>query len=269
MIHRPRPLPVTLTAIVGLAALAGCSSPKSATFAPTLPAVATFRPATQETVVTIANPETNTITAGQGFSPVAVVDMPTTIGPDGIERSALPSLLPSHYLAFTDGDYEIAAIDPGVVENIWWRTSVPYDGSEAPGTIVIDTKARYLYLVQEGGEALRYGIGVGREGFSWSGTAKIGRRAQWPTWTPPKEMIARDPDTAKYASGMPGGPGNPLGARALYLFDNGKDTLYRIHGTSEPWSIGRAVSSGCIRMLNHDVIDLFGRVPDGATVVVR
>lgn len=255
-----------LAAILSLTAVAGCASPR-ANYEPAFQPAVAFQPAISETVVTIANPETATITAGQGFNPVAVVDMPSTAG--GIERGALPTILPDHYQGFSDGEFEIASIDPGVVENIWWRTSVPYDGDEAPGTVVVDTKARYLFLVQEGGEALRYGIGVGREGFSWSGTAKIARRAEWPKWTPPKEMIARDPETAKYAGGMPGGPGNPLGARALYLFDNGKDTLYRIHGTSEPWSIGRAVSSGCIRMLNHDVIDLYSRVPDGATVVVR
>ncbi len=145
---------------------------------------------------------------------------------------------------------------------------VPYRTSEKPGTIIVDTDARKLFYVMEGGKAIAYGVGVGRSGFSWSGSAKVGRKAKWPRWTPPAEMIARDPRLSKYANGMPGGPRNPLGARALYLYDGGRDTLYRIHGTNETWSIGRAVSSGCIRMLNEEVIDLYGRVGVGTKVVV-
>jgi lipoprotein-anchoring transpeptidase ErfK/SrfK len=137
-----------------------------------------------------------------------------------------------------------------------------------PGTIVIDTATKYLYLVVNGGKAMRYGIGVGRQGFSWAGTAKIRRKAKWPTWTPPAAMVARDEFAAKWAGGMPGGPANPLGARALYLYKGNRDTLYRIHGTTVPSSIGRAVSSGCIRMLNADVADLYDRVPLGTEVVV-
>lgn len=137
-----------------------------------------------------------------------------------------------------------------------------------PGTIVIDTASKYLYLVLEGGRAMRYGIAVGRQGFSWAGTATIKRKAKWPTWTPPPAMVARDEFAAKWAGGMPGGPTNPLGARALYLYQGNRDTLYRIHGTSAPSSIGRAVSSGCIRMLNADVADLYERVPVGTEVVV-
>lgn len=137
-----------------------------------------------------------------------------------------------------------------------------------PGTIVIDTASKYLYLVLEGGKAMRYGIGVGRQGFSWAGTATIQRKAKWPTWTPPPAMVARDEFAAKWAGGMPGGPTNPLGARALYLYQGNRDTLYRIHGTIAPSSIGKAVSSGCIRMLNADVADLYDRVPVGTEVVV-
>jgi lipoprotein-anchoring transpeptidase ErfK/SrfK len=137
-----------------------------------------------------------------------------------------------------------------------------------PGTIVIDTAGKYLYLVVKGGKAMRYGIGVGRQGFSWAGRAIIRRKAKWPTWTPPAAMVARDEFAAKWAGGMPGGPANPLGARALYLYKGNRDTLYRIHGTTVPSSIGRAVSSGCIRMLNADVADLYDRVPLGTEVVV-
>jgi lipoprotein-anchoring transpeptidase ErfK/SrfK len=139
---------------------------------------------------------------------------------------------------------------------------------EAPGTIVVDPGQRLLYLVQADGKARRYGIGVGRQGFGWNGTATVGMKREWPKWFPPVEMQARDERARQYADGMEGGTDNPLGARALYLFQNGKDTLYRIHGTNEPQSIGRAVSSGCIRMLNADVIDLYGRVPVGTKVVV-
>ena len=133
---------------------------------------------------------------------------------------------------------------------------------------MVDPGQRYLYLVQGNGKAIRYGIGVGREGFGWNGEATIQRKQQWPWWYPPVEMQARDERARRYANGMEGGPSNPLGARALYLYKGGRDTLYRIHGTNEPQSIGRAVSSGCIRMLNADVIDLYDRVPIGTRVVV-
>ena len=140
---------------------------------------------------------------------------------------------------------------------------------ERPGTIVVDTSGPFLYLVMEDGRALRYGIGVGREGFSWAGRADILMKREWPRWTPTNNMIARDPQLEKYRHGMEPGLNNPLGARALYLFENGRDTLYRLHGTNEPWSIGRAMSSGCIRLFNQDIIDLYSRVPRGTTVHVR
>ncbi|MDB5509463.1 MAG: L,D-transpeptidase [Hyphomicrobiales bacterium] len=133
------------------------------------------------------------------------------------------------------------------------------------GTVVVDTRSRNLYLMMGDGRAMAYGIGVGRQGFSWKGQARVGRKAQWPGWTPPAAMLKRRPDLPRH---MAGGIDNPLGARALYLYQGKKDTLYRIHGTNEPWTIGQAVSSGCIRMLNNDVVDLFTRVPVGAKVVV-
>lgn len=137
---------------------------------------------------------------------------------------------------------------------------------ERPGTIVIDTRSRYLYRVLEDGKAQRYGVGVGREGFGWKGRVRVARKAEWPTWTPPAEMRKRQP---YLPVSMPGGPDNPLGARALYLFEGGRDTLFRIHGSNEPWTIGHAVSSGCIRMRNEDVIELYKRVKIGTPVVVR
>jgi lipoprotein-anchoring transpeptidase ErfK/SrfK len=141
------------------------------------------------------------------------------------------------------------------------RQVVAYGGRHKPGTIVIDTPNRFLYLVQPGGRAIRYGIGVGRPGFAWAGMKSVSMKREWPDWRPPKEMLKRRPDLPRH---MPGGPDNPLGARALYL----GSSLYRIHGTNEPHTIGRAVSSGCIRMLNEDVIDLYERVKVGTRVVV-
>ncbi len=156
----------------------------------------------------------------------------------------------------------------GSVPSEFKRRVVDFRTAEAPGTIIIDGNRHFLYLVQPNFKAIRYGIGVGKDGFGWAGIVNVGRKTEWPTWTPPKEMIERDPAAAKYANGMPGGPDNPLGARALYLYEGGRDTIYRIHGTSQPWSIGLNISSGCIRMNNDDVIDLYNRVQIGAKVVV-
>lgn len=148
------------------------------------------------------------------------------------------------------------------------RQIVSYEGRHWPGTIIVNTDERHLYLILEGGQAIRFGIGVGRDGFRWAGLADIERKVMWPRWTPPPEMVDRDPNAAKWKDGMPGGPDNPLGARALYLFQNGRDTLYRLHGTNAPESIGKALSSGCIRMINEDVIELYRRAPVGTRVVV-
>src|SRR5690606_15215615 len=148
------------------------------------------------------------------------------------------------------------------------RREVEYRTNHKPGTVVVDTPARRLYYVQGGGKAIRYGIGVGKEGLALRGNATVGRKAEWPTWTPTGNMIARDPRNRQYAGGLPGGLNNPLGARALYLYRGGNDTMFRIHGTNQPQSIGLAMSSGCIRMLNHDIVDLYERVPVGANVVV-
>ena len=140
----------------------------------------------------------------------------------------------------------------------------------APGTIVIDVRQRFLYYVLRPGLARRYGVGVGRAGMAWSGRAVVGRKAAWPRWTPTRDMIRREPHKyARWAGGMRGGRGNPLGARALYLYSGGRDTMYRIHGTNEPGTIGRAVSSGCIRMVNDHVTELYNLVNVGSTVIVR
>lgn len=136
---------------------------------------------------------------------------------------------------------------------------------EGPGTIIVDTRSRHLYFVEGDGSAIQYGIGVGRQGFEWKGVARVARKAEWPDWYPPSDMLKRRPDLPEH---MEGGMENPLGARALYLYKGNKDTLFRIHGTNEPDTIGKAVSSGCIRMMNADVIDLFNRVPVGTKVVV-
>ncbi|MDQ3559322.1 MAG: L,D-transpeptidase [Pseudomonadota bacterium] len=146
---------------------------------------------------------------------------------------------------------------------------VQFATAEAPGTIVIDTGAKFLYYVMKDGLAIRYGVGVGKEGFGWSGVVTVGRKAEWPTWTPPAEMIERRPELVEYVSGMPGGPENPLGARALYLYDGAQDTMFRIHGTNEPWSIGHNVSSGCIRMLNEHVTELHRMATVGTKVIVQ
>ena len=172
--------------------------------------------------------------------------------------ASLPSDADPAYSTAIDYDSEIDW-------NEQTRASVEDPTGQRPGTITVDTRARKLYLSLPGGRAIEYGIGVGRQGFAWKGAATVGRKAYWPGWTPPKEMLLRRPDLPDH---MKGGIDNPLGARALYLFKGSKDTLFRIHGTNEPETIGQAVSSGCIRMLNADVVDLYKRVSRGARVVV-
>ena len=187
----------------------------------------------------------------------------------GFERQDLAAYGPVRGEPFPVPAVRLSDVDPAYL-----RRPVSYPSNEPPGTIVVDPQNRYLYAVQGGGRAMRYGIGVGRQGFGWSGVANVRDKQEWPDWYPPKEMLQRQPELARQMSqlqsgiGMEGGPRNPLGARALYLWQGNKDTLYRIHGTNEPWTIGRSVSSGCIRMLNQDVIDLYERTPVGAKVVV-
>ncbi len=200
-----------------------------------------------------------------------------TLGSRRIELPEIGGVLPGSlspeyarmYAAMPDEPHPVPAVDLARIRSRYLRTEVDDPTGERPGTIVVETSQRHLYLVGENGRALRYGIGVGRDGFRWSGRAVVGRKAAWPTWTPTREMMQRQPETREYAGGMPGGINNPLGARALYIFQDGRDTLYRLHGTNEPWSIGQAVSSGCVRLLNQDIIDLYRRCPVGAPIVVN
>jgi lipoprotein-anchoring transpeptidase ErfK/SrfK len=186
-------------------------------------------------------------------------------------RAATPSVsLPDQsYAPRPDGAHRIATVPTERVDPQYLRQVVAIRTEEAPGTIIIDTAARHLFFILDDRHAIRYGIGVGREGFDWQGVAEVRGVGRWPTWTPPPEMIARQPELARWADGQPGGPSNPLGARAIYLTENGIDRGYRIHGTPEWHSIGQAASSGCIRMFNQDVIDLSARVSRGAKVIVR
>jgi lipoprotein-anchoring transpeptidase ErfK/SrfK len=176
----------------------------------------------------------------------------------------------TYYAAVPAEPFPVPGVDLRRVPRQFWRQEVPFESKYAPGTIVVSTSERFLYLVQPGGTAMRYGVGVGREeGLNFRGTATISRKAKWPGWTPTANMIRKQPERyADLARGLPGGPGNPLGARALYLYRNGKDTHFRLHGTVEPYTIGQSVSSGCIRLMNQDIIDLYNRVPTGTKVVV-
>jgi len=179
----------------------------------------------------------------------------TTATPAGAQMFAYaPQAQPQ--IEALDDEAEVKEVRPELR-----RTVVDYRGKEAPGTIIVDTPNKFLYYVMGGGQAMRYGIGVGRDGFTWSGVHAISRKAEWPDWYPPQEMIARQPYLPRMTAG---GPGNPLGARAMYI----GNTVYRIHGTNAPQTIGRNVSSGCIRMMNEDVVDLYSRVQVGSKVVV-
>lgn len=198
-------------------------------------------------------------------------------GIDGVTVGGQQSIIvqPNNYAAMygplPNERFPIPAVNLAQVPEQFYRRQVDYPTPERVGTVVVDTSAFYLYHVQEGGRAMRYGVGLGRQGFSWSGRARIAWKRPWPTWTPPDEMIAREPDLAKYSAdngGMEPGLDNPLGARALYIFEGDQDTLYRLHGTAIERSIGRAVSSGCVRLLNQDVIDLYQRVQSGSEIVV-
>jgi lipoprotein-anchoring transpeptidase ErfK/SrfK len=197
--------------------------------------------------------------------------------PDNVQRPVDPALARQYaalYAPVNGEPFAVAGVRLSDIDPQYLRKRVYIETVEAPGTIIISAQDRFLYFVEGGGRAIRYGVGVGRQGFGWSGVATVKNKQEWPDWYPPKEMIARQAELRRQLSelqsglGMPGGPRNPLGARAMYLWQGNKDTLYRIHGTFEPWTIGQNVSSGCIRMINQDVIDLYERVPLGAKVVV-
>ncbi|MER8964784.1 L,D-transpeptidase [Mesorhizobium sp. M0074] len=172
------------------------------------------------------------------------------------------------YASLTDGGFNVPEVPYLKVKPEFRRQIVVDPTGEQPGTIVVHSQERLLYLVQSGGDAIRYGVGIGKDGFRWSGRANIQYGKEWPVWTPPPEMIARRPELVKWQSGQPGGLDNPLGARALYIYQNGSDTGYRIHGSPEWWSIGQAMSSGCVRLINQDIIDLYSRVSKKNPVVV-
>lgn len=185
--------------------------------------------------------------------------------------AAMPQ--PDHrsiYAAITSERFPVPAVDLRRINPRFLRRDVAYPRDDEPGTIVVDLTARHAYLVLDGSRATRYGIAVGRDrAFNLTGDAIVGRKAQWPSWRPTPDMLARDPlRYGKWVDGMPGGDGNPLGARALYLYQDGADTHYRIHGTVEPWTIGTKASAGCIRMINQDVINLYDRVAVGTRVII-
>jgi lipoprotein-anchoring transpeptidase ErfK/SrfK len=187
--------------------------------------------------------------------------------------TVVPVVDPLHadlYAHIATEPFPLPAVDTTAIDSRFLRRIVPYMTREQPGTVVVNTATRFAYLTLGSNHAIRYGVGVGKqEAFNFQGTAIVGRKAEWPRWRPTRDMIRREPDRyAKYENGMDGGPENPLGPRALYLYRDGQDTLYRLHGTTEPWSIGSMVSSGCVRFLNQDIIDLYKRVPVGAKVVV-
>jgi lipoprotein-anchoring transpeptidase ErfK/SrfK len=196
--------------------------------------------------------------AGAPLAACNTVQQQAVLDPDDISRWYIGTI--------PDQPYDIPKVDRSLMKPELNRRKVAYTGLEKPGTIVVDIDQRALYLVEGNGEATRYGVGVGRQGFSWKGVATVGRKAVWPDWTPTTTMVSLKPELPRFRKA---GLDNPLGARALYLYQNGRDILFRIHGTNEPWSIGEQLSSGCIRMLNEDILDLYNRVPVGATVLVR
>ncbi|MES2913691.1 MAG: L,D-transpeptidase [Pseudomonadota bacterium] len=200
---------------------------------------------------------------------VAILALPLLAACASAPQQETPLAVPG-YEGLQDGEFFIEPVPAQYLFDANRRTEVAYHGDEPPGSIVVDTYARKLYLIGEGGRATRYAIAVGREGLSFRGTGVIGRKAEWPSWTPTANMVRTRPDLyAAYAGGLPGGLTNPLGARALYLYRGGRDTMFRIHGTSDPASIGYATSAGCIRLFNQDAIDLYNKVPSGTLVKVR
>ena len=173
------------------------------------------------------------------------------------------------YGAVDDKKFPIAAVDVTKVDPKYFRKTVAYESNEAPGTIIVDPSQYYVYRVEGEGKATRYGANVGRQGFLWSGDAYVGRKGEWPTWTPPREMIKRQPEVAKYARGMPGGLENPLGARTLHLYQNGAYTLYTIYASLDAESIGNGITSGCVGLLPQDMMHLYAQTPVKTKVVVR
>jgi len=254
--------PVLLMSAIGI--VSAEADPLSLT--PSRYAQSSVRPATPAYVAPQAQPAP--VAAERPRAQYAAANADANLGGGFIEflfsggRAVAPPRPPSDMYARGEPVEQAAvAVDPRAIDPKFFKQVVPYSGSEPPGTLVIDTPQRFLFLVQDNGTALRYGIGVGKPGFTWAGEKKVSAKKEWPDWTPPPEMLQRRPDLPHF---MAGGPENPLGARAMYL----GSSLYRIHGSNEPWTIGQAVSSGCIRMRNEDVIDLYEKVKVGTKVVV-
>jgi lipoprotein-anchoring transpeptidase ErfK/SrfK len=211
-----------------------------------------------------------------GFSSLAALALAgcSTTGSQSIAtvaeplRPVIPPDVLAMYSARPDEEYPVPAADISALDPTYWRQEVDNVTGEAEGRVVVDTANYLLYFTMPNGRAMRYGVGLGRAGFEWSGEGHIAYKRKWPVWTPPSEMIDRQPELEMYRKGQPPGLLNALGARALYIHQGNRDTLYRIHGTMDVATIGHAVSSGCVRLLFHDVIDLYDRVPNGAPIVV-
>lgn len=208
---------------------------------------------------------------GAGASILSSCGVAATQSLDEAVQVPTPQEVPLMYAAMPEERFPIPAVDISQVDRKWWRTEVSYPTDEAVGTVIVDTPNRYLYHIGANGRAIRYGVGVGRAGFAWQGRGHIAYKREWPRWNPPDEMVLRQPalESVSIANGgMSPGLNNPLGARALYIHEGNRDTIYRIHGNPEFQSIGKSVSSGCIRMLNQDVIHLADNVRDGSPIVV-
>lgn len=215
------------------------------------------------------------LSAGMAGAASLALSACTTTVPRGMpEQPRVDLELENYKLMYgpvSDGGFLVPGVPIERVDKRFYRQLVADPTGERPGTVVVDTASHHLYHVRGNGEAMRYGVGLGRAGFEWSGRAVIQWKRPWPTWTPPAEMIGRQPELEKYSAangGMAPGLENPLGARALYIFQDGVDTLYRLHGSPEWWSIGKSVSSGCVRLINQDIMDLYDRVQNGSPILV-
>jgi lipoprotein-anchoring transpeptidase ErfK/SrfK len=214
-----------------------------------------------------SSPSRRAFCLGTGAT-LAVLNAPAVLAATREERITELETYAKMYGPLPDERFPIPAVDLSKIEPAYLRKFGDYQTDEPPGTVIVDTAKRVLFLTLPDGKGIRYGVGIGRDGFAWSGRAIINHKKAWPTWTPPAEMIEREPELEEWRKGMPPSLENPLGARALYIYQDGRDTLYRLHGTNQPETIGHAVSSGCVRLLHHDVIDLYNRVPNKTPIVV-
>lgn len=218
-------------------------------------------------MITHSSPSRRAFCLGAGAAVMSIATTPVFANSHE-ERLAELHAYAEMYGPLPNEQFPIPAVDLSKIDPVFLRKFGDYETDELPGTVIVDTANRILFLTLPEGKAIRYGVGIGRDGFAWSGRAIIHHKKAWPTWTPPAEMIEREPELEEWRNGMPPSLENPLGARALYIFQDGRDTLYRLHGTGQPETIGKAVSSGCVRLLHQDVIDLYNRVPDNTPIVV-